>query len=32
MDQFSRRNFLGAGLVLGASTLFGKETVKPMRL
>lgn len=30
MDQFSRRNFLGAGLVLGASTLFGKETVKPI--
>ncbi|MDP2076727.1 MAG: molybdopterin-dependent oxidoreductase [Sulfuricurvum sp.] len=30
MDQFSRRNFLGAGLVLGASTLFGKEAVKPI--
>ena len=28
MDQFSRRNFLGAGLILGASTLFAKETVK----
>lgn len=30
MDQFSRRNFLGAGLVLGASTLFGKEAAKPI--
>jgi sulfoxide reductase catalytic subunit YedY len=30
MDQFSRRNFLGAGLILGASTLFGKEAVKPI--
>ncbi len=28
MDQFSRRNFLGAGLILGASTLFAKEAVK----
>ncbi|MFA6188856.1 MAG: molybdopterin-dependent oxidoreductase [Sulfuricurvum sp.] len=28
MDQFSRRNFLGAGLILGASTLFGKEAAK----
>jgi DMSO/TMAO reductase YedYZ molybdopterin-dependent catalytic subunit len=30
MDKFSRRNFLGAGLILGASTLFGKEAVKPI--
>ncbi|MDP3301201.1 MAG: molybdopterin-dependent oxidoreductase [Sulfuricurvum sp.] len=30
MDQFSRRNFLGAGFILGASTLFGKEAVKPI--
>ncbi|HEX5623217.1 MAG TPA: molybdopterin-dependent oxidoreductase [Sulfuricurvum sp.] len=28
MDQFSRRNFLGAGLILGASSLFAKEAVK----
>jgi len=26
MDKMNRRNFLGAGLVLGASTLFGKES------
>ncbi len=26
MDNFSRRNFLGAGLILGASSLFAKET------
>ena len=26
MDQFSRRNFLGTGLILGASTLLGKES------
>lgn len=25
MNSFNRRNFLGAGLILGASTLFGKE-------
>jgi DMSO/TMAO reductase YedYZ molybdopterin-dependent catalytic subunit len=30
MDQFSRRNFLGASLVLGASTLFAKEAAKPI--
>ena len=30
MDQFSRRNFLGAGLILGASTLFGKQAAKPI--
>ncbi|MDD5212375.1 MAG: molybdopterin-dependent oxidoreductase [Sulfuricurvum sp.] len=30
MDKFSRRNFLGAGLILGASTLFAKEAVKPI--
>lgn len=30
MDQFSRRNFLGAGLILGASTLFAKDNVKPI--
>ncbi len=30
MDQFSRRNFLGASLILGASTLFAKETIKPI--
>jgi sulfoxide reductase catalytic subunit YedY len=30
MDHFSRRNFLGAGLILGASTLFAKEAVKPI--
>lgn len=28
MDKFSRRNFLGAGLLLGASSLFAKETTK----
>lgn len=26
MDNFNRRNFLGAGLILGASTLLGKES------
>ncbi|MCK9372828.1 MAG: molybdopterin-dependent oxidoreductase [Sulfuricurvum sp.] len=26
MDPLNRRNFLGAGLILGASTLLGKET------
>lgn len=30
MDHFNRRNFLGAGLLLGASTLFSKETAKPI--
>lgn len=28
MDPLNRRNFLGAGLLLGASTLLGKETPK----
>ena len=28
MDKINRRNFLGAGLILGASTLLGKETAK----
>lgn len=28
MDKINRRNFLGAGLILGASTLLGKETNK----
>ena len=28
MDQSSRRNFLSASLMLGASTLFGKEAAK----
>lgn len=28
MDHFNRRNFLGAGLLFGASTLFAKETAK----
>lgn len=28
MDKFSRRNFLSAGLLLGVSSLFSKETVK----
>lgn len=28
MSQFNRRHFLGAGLILGASTLMGKETSK----
>lgn len=28
MDKINRRNFLGAGLILGASTLLGKETPK----
>lgn len=26
MSSFNRRNFLGAGLILGASSLFGKES------
>lgn len=28
MDKINRRNFLGASLILGASTLLGKETPK----
>lgn len=28
MDSFNRRNFLGAGLILGASTLLGNENSK----
>ena len=28
MDQFNRRNFLSAGLIMGAASLFGKETSK----
>lgn len=28
MDKINRRNFLGASLILGASTLMGKETPK----
>lgn len=28
MSQFNRRHFLGAGLILGASSLIGKETSK----
>ena len=28
MSNINRRNFLGAGLLLGASTLLGKETPK----
>lgn len=28
MDKFSRRNFLGAGLILGASSLLAKQTEK----
>jgi sulfoxide reductase catalytic subunit YedY len=32
MDQFSRRNFLGAGLILGASTLFAKEAAKTVAI
>ena len=30
MHQISRRHFLGTGLALGASTLFGAEAVKPI--
>lgn len=28
MDKFSRRNFLSAGLILGASSLLAKQTEK----
>jgi len=30
MDKFSRRNFLSAGLLLGASSVFAKETTKTL--